>query len=246
MYGDFARVYDRLMAEVDYAAWGEHYRALLAQRGIRDGALVLEPACGTGSLTLQLAKHFQVLPSDASPEMLSVAALKAKSAGLSLTFLQQRLQSLRAHRAADALVCGCDGVNYLLNQADLDAFLKAAFQALKPGGALAFDVSSRDKLRRVLGSQPQVHRDEGLCYIWENAWDEATTRLHLSLSVFEKQPGGTWLRIDEDQAQRGWDEEELRAALFKAGFEDIRCFGNFTLSPPREGAQRLHVSARKP
>lgn len=245
MYGDFARVYDRLMAQVDYEAWGRHYHTLLSEQGLSDGAVVMEPACGTGSLTLQLARHYRMQPSDLSPQMLSVAMQKARQAGLNLAFTQQDLRSLRSHHPVDALVCGCDGVNYLVDEAALDAFLQGAAQVLKPGGALAFDVSSYDKLSRVLGSQPQVLRGEEICYIWENAWDEGKRLLSLSLSLFERDTQGRYLRIEEQQTQRAWTQEELTAALTRHGFEHIRCYANYTTKPPTKAAQRLHFSARK-
>ena len=243
MYGEFAVVYDQLMADVDYDAWAAHYRTLLSARGVPEGAVVLEPACGTGSLTLRLARHYTVLPSDASEEMLSVAAKKSKAAGLSLTFIRQELRQLHAHCPADAVVCACDGVNYLLTDAALLGFLRSAYAALKPGGVLAFDVSSFDKLSRVLGSQPQVFRSNDLCYLWENAWNQRGSKLSLSLSVFIREEEGTYRRIDEEQVQRGWAEETLCTALTSAGFCGIQCYGNHTMSRPAVNAQRLHITA---
>ncbi len=245
MYSDFALVYDQLMKEVDYDAWGEHYHALLERYGVKDGALVMETACGTGNLTLRLARRYQVLPSDLSPEMLTIAAGKAKSSGLNLTFLQQDMQKLSAHKKADAIICACDGVNYLLSKDALSAFFDSAYKALKPGGVLAFDVSTVDKLRRVLGSAPQVHKERDICYIWENAWQEKESRLHLSLSLFVRQKEGSYRRIDEEQVQRGWMEEELISALLKAGFTKPRAYGNFTFQKPRANSQRMHLVAQK-
>jgi len=245
MYGDFALVYDRLMADVDYAAWGAHYLALLRERGVPDGALVLEAACGTGSLSLRLARHYALLPGDISEAMLSVAAKKARDAGLRLTFTKQDMRSLRAHKQVDAIVSGCDGVNYLLTPAALGAFLKSANASLKPGGCLAFDVSSPDKLRRVLGGAPQLLRGEDICYIWENAWDEARGLLHLSLSIFVEEAPGSYRRIEEEQTQRAWTQQELTAAMTEAGFTGVRCYANFSLEPPLPASQRLHFSAVK-
>ena len=245
MYGDFALVYDRLMAEVDYRAWALHYRALLMERGVKDGALVLEPACGTGSLSVHLAGHYRLLPSDFSAQMLSVAAGKARQHGLNLTFLKQDMQRLEAGRPADAIVCACDGVNYLLTGAALKRFLSAACKALKPGGTLAFDVSTVYKLREVLGKGPLVRRDEDICYLWENFWQERSRRLDLSLTVFERLLDGSWRRIDEEQRQQGWTEETLRAALEANGFEDVRVYGEHTLAKPAPKAHRLHLSAIK-
>lgn len=245
MYGDFALVYDRLMAGVDYPAWASRYRELLAERGVEDGALVLEPACGTGSLTVLLARHYRVLPSDSSARMLTVAAQKARQHGLTLTFLKQDMQRLAASRPADALVCACDGVNYLLSGAALKRFFNAANNALKPGGALAFDVSSVYKLREILGKGPQVYRDEGICYLWENAWQERALRLDLSLTVFEKLGDGSWRRIDEEQRQQGWTAEALRAALTECGFGDIRVYGEQGFRKPVPKAHRLYLTAIK-
>lgn len=245
MYADFALVYDRLMAEVDYAAWARHYRDLLAANGVLDGAFVLEAACGTGSLTLHLARHYRLLPSDISEEMLSVAAAKAKAAGLSLRFLRQDMQSLSAHRPADALICGCDGVNYLLGEEELHAFFRSAHRVLKSGGVLAFDLSSHDKLSRVLGSGPQILRQEDICYIWENAWEEERSLLHMSLAIFLREEDGRYTRIDEEQTQRAYTEEELRRALLAEGFTRIHCFGNYTTKKPAHNAQRLHITAIK-
>ena len=245
MYSDFALVYDRLMQGVDYEAWAAHYHALLKRSGVEDGAMVLETACGTGNLTLLLAKHFKILPSDISPEMLSVAAKKTKAAGLNLTFVQQDMQRLSAHRKADAVICACDGVNYLTSNKALSAFFASAYETLKPGGVLAFDVSTIDKLSRVLGSAPQIERGEDISYIWENAWRQSESKLYLSLSLFEKQKDGRYLRIDEEQIQKGWSEQELETALKKAGFKQIKVFGNFTFSKPRENSQRMHLIAQK-
>ncbi|NLX83390.1 MAG: class I SAM-dependent methyltransferase [Clostridiales bacterium] len=245
MYADFAYVYDRLMAQVDYDAWAAHYKRLLLLNGVHENATVLETACGTGNLTIRLAQDFHVLPSDLSEEMLSIAAAKAKSAGLSLTFLRQDMRSLQTHRPVDAVLCGCDGVNYLPDTASLYAFLRSAHAALKPGGVLAFDVSSYDKLSRVLGETPQILREEDICYIWENAFDSDSSLLQLSLTIFVKDQDGRYQRIEEEQIQRAYTQEELRIALGETGFRDIQCFGNYTMKKPANNAQRLHVTALK-
>ena len=246
MYGDFARVYDRLMRDVDYAGWAAYYASLLDMAGVPADGLVAECACGTGSLTLPLSTRYRMTGVDISQEMLSVAAARARDRGLSLQFLHQDMQSLRSQRPVDAIVCACDGVNYLLTETALNRFLGSAFTALRPQGVLAFDVSSFDKLSRVLGNQPQLLREKDICYIWENAWQQDSRRLQLSLTLFERQADGRYLRIEEEQTQRAWTQEELLSALSQAGFEDIRCTGNFTLNPPTATAQRLHFTARKP
>jgi len=246
VYGDFARVYDRLMRDVDYGAWGAHYRKLLEQAGVPRGGRVLEGACGTGNMTMELAGHYSVTPGDASEEMLSVAARKARQAGLSPAFTRQDLRALAAHRPADAVVCACDGVNYLLTPRDLRRFLLSAYRALKPGGALAFDLSSHFKLSRLLPKAPQVLLEEDIAYVWLSRWDQRAQRLHMELSVFARRTDGAFDRLVERQAQRGWSRGEIEAALRQAGFGSVRCYGNLTLRAPGPQARRLHFLAKKP
>ena len=70
MYTGFAEVYDELMADVKYTEWADFYAAMMAAYGIRSGK-VCECACGTGGLTIPLARlGFQMTGVDMSREML--------------------------------------------------------------------------------------------------------------------------------------------------------------------------------
>ncbi|HSK69192.1 MAG TPA: class I SAM-dependent methyltransferase [Candidatus Limnocylindria bacterium] len=246
MYGTFAQVYDRLMRDVDYDAWAAHYRRLLAMAGVGDGARVVEAACGTGNLTVRLARHYEVSPRDLSGEMLSVAMGKARAAGLSLAFVREDMRAISAPRPADAVVCGCDAVNYLLSKGDLERFARSARAALRPGGALAFDVSSMAKLSGTLGNTTQFLTEDDVCYIWQNWWDARGRKLRMQVSAFAKRPDGCWDRVDEEQVQRAWEAEEIADALRAQGFARVRAFGGFGLRPPGANAQRLHFLAVRP
>ena len=73
MYTDLASVYDRLMADVPYREWADYYGQLLKAGGVLTGPIV-ECACGTGSLTVELARSFpKITGVDLSGEMLAAA-----------------------------------------------------------------------------------------------------------------------------------------------------------------------------
>ena len=81
-YGaSFAAVYDALMAEdFDYTAWAAYYTDLLASAGVHPGYLV-ECGCGTASLGIEWARRgIRVLGVDQSPDMLAIAAQRARQA----------------------------------------------------------------------------------------------------------------------------------------------------------------------
>ena len=55
-YEALARVYDRLSGDVDYAAFADLYEKIFRREGLSP-QLVLDLGCGTGILTLLLAKR---------------------------------------------------------------------------------------------------------------------------------------------------------------------------------------------
>ncbi len=246
MYGAFARVYDALMDTVDYAAWAAYYKTLMEKCQVPAKGRVVECACGTGSLTLPLRRMgYQMTGVDMSEEMLAAAMEKARTAGVMIPFVRQDMRQLTVPRRVDCVLATCDGVNYLTSPADAQAFFAAAFAALKPGGALIFDVSTPEKLSGALGNNTLYSDDDAVSYIWRNLWDEKTSRVMLSLSLFVRREDGAYDRIEECQTQRAHTRKELRAWLAAAGFADIAFYGRQRMTPPRKGDDRWHVTAMK-
>ena len=246
MYTAFASVYDRLMQNVDYAGWAEYYAWLLRRCGV-EGGPVCECACGTGSLTIPLRRQgYQMTGVDLSQDMLSVALEKARDAGMQIPFVRQDMCRLQLHKRQNAILCTCDGLNYLLKPDQARAFLKAAYQSLRPGGALIFDLSTPYKLQNTLGDQTLGSLEEDVAYIWQNAWQPRTRTVSMRLSIFVRNPDGNSARLEENQTQRAPSREELTAYLQEAGFERVRFYGDHTLRSPGEKCPRWHVTAIRP
>ena len=247
MYTAFAHVYDALMATVDYGAWAGHYRQLMRLAGVPDKGKCVECACGTGSLTLPLRRMgYQITGIDLSEDMIAAAMEKARNAGLNVPFVRQDMTRLSVPGRVHCVLATCDGVNYLADPGQAQAFFAAAYAALRPGGALIFDVSTPDKLARALGNQTLFSDDDEIAYIWRNRYDEKNALVHLALSLFVRRPDGAYARIEERQTQRAHGRRELRAWLSQAGFADVHFYGRQRLTPPRAGDDRWHVTARKP
>ena len=234
MYTGFAEVYDMLMNDVHYGAWADMYARMMTAYGIPRNAKVCECACGTGSLTLPLQQlGYEMMGIDLSQEMLWQAAQKARKAGFGIPFIRQDMRQLRLHRPVDAVLATCDGVNYLLQDVDAAAFFQSAWDAIKPGGGLFFDVSTPYKLEHLLGSQFMGEDRRDVTYMWQNRYFPERQQVEMHLAIFVKEPDGRYRRIDEEQVQRAyqvrsWWRSCSRLALWMCG-----CLGRMRLRIPR-------------
>ncbi len=240
MYGDFAGMYDPLMKDVDYDGWAKYLLKLMGGSGLR----VADCACGTGEITLRLAGAGHTLTGiDISEDMLRIASEKARRVALRIPFVRQDMRRLELHRPQDAIVCACDGVNYLTSMKEVSDFFAAASAALKPDGLLLFDVSSRYKLENVLGCNTFAEDTEGGAYIWKNNYDPESRLIEMSLTFFERQ-GALYRRFEERHIQRAHDVDELTEALRAAGFEPA-AYDFETEKPPRTQSERVQLLGRR-
>ncbi len=225
MYESLARVYDLLSYDFDYAAWTERYERLILKKK-PDAREICDAGCGTGALTLRLCeKGYTLIGVDLSGEMLSVASDKARSSGMRIPFVKQDMRSLSLPHAVDAVICACDGVNYLTRPQGVLGFFKAARENLKGGGALAFDISSRSKLITMARERLYAEETEECAYLWQNEYDEEAHILRMDLSFYIRSEDGKYERFTETHRQRAWTKAEITELLEQSGFCDIEAEG---------------------
>ena len=246
MYEDFAGVYDRLMDDFDYPAWAEYYLALLKRHGVAVKS-ALEAGCGTGSMSVEFARRrVKLVSSDLSEDMLHIAQQKARKNGVMIPFVQQDMRFLQSHRPVDAVMCCCDGVNYLTEAEDVKEFFRASLRALRPGGALAFDISSRFKLRDQMGSSFFGEERDDVAYLWQNRYDGEKNEILMDLTFFVQRKDGLYERFTEQHLQRAHTAEEILMWLSECGFEDAQAYGDRVFDAPADDSLRIHFIAKKP
>ena len=128
-YDVFARYYDALTANVDYKGRAAYLKKLLEHLHHEPG-IVLDLACGTGSLTLELYKlGMDVYGVDGSIAMLSEAKDKAYDMEADVMFLCQKMQTLDLFGTVNTVFCSLDSINHLSGEAQV----QAAFDELMAG-----------------------------------------------------------------------------------------------------------------
>jgi predicted TPR repeat methyltransferase len=240
-YETLADCYDTLMDDVDYDAWGDYLVSLLQAHGILPGTQVLDAACGTGALTLQLHRAgYRVTGLDISEAMLAVAAQRLRKAGCRCPLVCRDMRRFVLHHPVNAICCACDGVNYLTDDASVSSFFTAAYQNLCDGGVLLFDISAAQKLRNMDGQFYAEDRGD-VAYIWNNAMRDGV--LEMELAFFMRRDDGLYVRSDEIHRQKAHEAAHLQTLLLQTGFSDVRAFGFGTQRAPETGDSRIQFVA---
>ena len=246
MYNDFASVYDTLMDDYDYDAWCAHYLQLMQANG-KKPVRIAECACGTGSLSVRFAREgLSVTGVDLSNAMLRQAEEKARRWGVQVSFVRQDMKKLALTRRVDAVLATCDGVNYLTEESDVKSFFTSAYAALKPGGMLCFDCSSRHKLETVMGDAFFGEERDGIATLWQNRLNRTNHVLEMDVTFFVREDDGRYRRFREQHHQRAHSCEEIIQWLNESGFELIAVYGDMRMDAPREEDLRIHYVAKKP
>ena len=256
-YGNFAYVYDQLMDDVDYEAWVKHIENLIEKSGA-SVKNILELACGTGNITIPLAKKgYDIAGIDISEDMLGLALEKSEAMGVPLILLEQDMVELDFDLyGLDCVLCACDGFNYVTSLDDLDKVFAKIYDLLRPGGIFVFDISSYYKLSQVLGNNFMGESREDISYMWTNYYDEANQLLEMNLDFFLKlepedyqddylEEGSQDEGYREVHLQRAHREEEIVDILKKLGFARIDSYGDFGLDRPSDQSERIFFTAVK-
>ena len=147
MYNDFAAVYDKLQ-DADYDAFVDYYERIFKKLG-KEPKLVLDLACGTGNITLPMAKRgYDMIGLDLSCEMLNIARDKAMTENQNILFLNQDMCEMELYGTVDAIVCALDGVNYITETEDLRKLFRLVKNYLNPDGIMIFALN--DESERLL------------------------------------------------------------------------------------------------
>lgn len=241
-YGDFAQAYDALTFNVPYDNIAKYYNDILC--GMTNGKKLLDMGCGTGNLTVRMARlGFDVIGQDASSEMLAQAA--AKSDGLDICWICQNMAETELAAPVDAVISTLDSVNHLESADEIERCFRAAAGALEKGGTFAFDVNTVYKHREILGSNTFVYDVDGVYCVWQNMFDQKDNGVDIELDLFFEEDDGAYTRGYESFREIAVTESELRNMLERAGFQIVEIWEYLTKSIPNERSEKLMIVASK-
>lgn len=245
-YGDFAYYYDMLTENVNYDKRCEYICSLLAENGISEGIL-LDLACGTGTLSLMLSeKGYDVIGVDGSEEMLTQAQEKKMETGADVIFLRQRMEELDLFGTINVAVSTLDSINHVTDEKTVKEIFRRVSLFMEDKGIFVFDVNTPYKHRKVLGDNTFIYDLDEVYCVWQNSTDENLVTT-ISLDLFEKDADDeeTYYRYSEEFSERAYELDDIKSWLEECKFEVTAVYEEMTKQDVTDKTQRAVFVARK-
>lgn len=243
-YAFFSKYYDILTSNIDYKARAIYFDSAV-KKYMEKASLILDLACGTGKLSVEMsAIGYEVIGTDASPEMLSTAMQNAFKTNQNVMFLHQKAEDLDLYGTIDACICALDSINHFKNEKVVLEVLKKVNLFLNPGGLFIFDTNTTYKHRSILADNTFIYDFDEVFCVWQNKYCNENDKILINLDFFEKQ-GNHYLRSSESFSERIYTREFLTEAAENCGFKILGVYDEDSFNVPSEKSERLIYILKK-
>lgn len=206
---------------------------------------VLDIGCGTGLLSCALAdRGHDVTGIDPSPAMLAVA--RSRAGGERVTWIEGDAGMAR-RGAADLAVMTGHVAQVFVDDASWRQTLSAAYDALRPGGCLAFE--SRNPACepwRAWTPEASRRRVESTTYGWVDVWHrliDVQGECVRFATHYGFERGGAEIVAESELQFR--NQDALETTLREAGFVSMTWYGGWSREPVDAASRELVVVAMR-
>lgn len=194
-------------------------------------AKILELCCGTGRLTVPIAKAgYNICGVDYTSSMLEQAKVKASEAGLEINFIEADIRSLNLQEKFDFIFIPFNSIHHLYKNEDLFKAFNGVKNHLKEGGLFLLDCFNPNIQYIVEGEKEQrkiaeYTTEDGRAVLIKQTmrYESATQINRIEWHYFFNGEFHSIQNLD----MRLFFPQELDSYLEGAEFEIIHKFGNF-------------------
>lgn len=205
---------------------------------------IIDLGCGTGLLTVELAKRgHQIIGIEPSEAMLVIA--RAKSHADQVKWIQGSFEQMDGLQA-DMVLMTSHVAQFFLDDSEWRAMLQAAHKALKSGGHLVFDIR-RLTNPPFVGWPTEDNRRKfentaaGAVEWWFKLVDVQNKHVRYELHYFFSRSGEEVVSVNELAFR---SQEEINEALSSVGFETETICGDWDGSPVSPNSSEMIFVAR--
>jgi ubiquinone/menaquinone biosynthesis C-methylase UbiE len=242
---DYARFYD-------WSCQGMEDLPCYVTLARRYGPRLLELACGTGRLTLPLARDgFTITGLDLSPEMLRIAREKLQreppEVQARVRLVQGDMSDFALGEPADLALLPVSSIFHLHTRAQQVGCLACMRRHLAPGGAAVIDVTPAEMMaNQAVGEEREYRsgvnpetgkltRELGR----KLSLDKRTQRVTVEHTYVEEDPEGETRRSVFVDNYTWVREEEMRELLAEAGLPKVAVFGSYDFQFFEKDSRRM-------
>ncbi len=219
---------------------------LISSGALKPGYKILDLGCGPGLYASRLAeKGIKVTGVDISESSLNYAIAQSKEKGLDIEYRLLNFFGIDYSCEFDAVMQITGELNVFSDEMR-DRLLSMLNKALKPGGVLVFDITTRACRKKYGLKNSWYVSDDGF---WR-------PNRHLVLTQgFDYPEDNVWLDryivIDDNNIKiyhnwfHDYDLETIRQVLSRAGFELINTWNDLAGTPYQEGGEWIAIVAGK-
>jgi len=219
-------------------------------RAQKCGGLILELACGTGRLTIPLARQgFDITGLDISDAMLKVAREKAKREHLSCTFIKADCREFSISGIFNLIFIPFNSIAHIHDRASFEALCQAVKNHLAPDGRFIVDMfnprlerfMSDPNKRYAVAEYEDPYGHEKVTITENNVYDKKTQINHIKwyYKIGKKEEFSVELNM------RIYFPQELDNLLYYNGLEIIEKYGDFDGSPFESNSPKQLIVCKK-
>lgn len=214
------------------------------------GGTVLELACGTGRITIPLARAgLGITGLDNLPSMLNVARRKAAAAAVDIGWVEGDFRDFDLGQTYSLIFIPYNSMNHIETLADMEACLRCVKNHMDKDSRFAFDIFNprldillRDPAKEYPHSSYEDPDGAGRIEMTENNVYDPATQIN-KVRLYYRLPDGGNDRYD--LICRMWYPQEIDAVMKYNGFEIENKYGDYDESPFRGDSPKQIVICRK-
>jgi len=223
-----------------FAASGEQVEQILRLTGCEKGA-VLDLCCGPGRHSIVFAQRgFAVTGVDASPFLLGYARERGLETAVNVEWV---LEDMRHFGRASAFDLACSmftSFGYFEDDEDNVRVLRNVHESLKHGGAFVMEMLGKERLLRVWQQAVCTDNPDGSLLLQRHKMRDGCGRIDNEWIILKD---GSYRTFHFNHAV--YSGMEIEDRLKRAGFADVRLYGDLQGAPYGLEAVRLVAVARK-
>ena len=249
IYDLIAPVYDEINKDIDYSEWADFIEDRIKTEywESEPANLILDLGCGTGKMTLELARRgYDMTGVDSSFEMLDIARSAAEEAGMAekVLWLMQDMTEFELYGTVEVAVSCLDCINHITEREELLQCLRLVHNYLSPGGLFIFDINGKGKFERLYSDNTYVFETENSVLVWQNAYDADEGLSEFYITLFSEGEDGRYDREDEVECERVYTIREINDMLSSVGLLPLGAYSDFKLTPATDDDERIYFVAR--